>query len=152
MIEVLYTDTDQIRGALQITEEDLGDERFNQGILELDLTLDLDAWAPTHATIYATGLGTPTASQLNQFNLLRAYSAYFCAYQTLQTGALSMPQNISDGKNTIERPQDRAGLRDFIAGRLATYKSRLTELLTGSVPSYVGQFLGVGSNYDPVTG
>jgi hypothetical protein len=153
MIEVLYTDTDRIREALQITVEDLADERFSKGTLELDLMLDLDDWIPAHATIYAAGLGAnPTQDQLRQYHLLVAYSTYFCADQTLHTGPLSMPQNISDGKNTIERLDDRQGLVEFIAGRMAKYKNLLTEAVTGSAVARGGHLIGVGSAYDPVTG
>jgi hypothetical protein len=152
MIEVLYTDTDRIREALQITVEDLSDDRFNKGALELDLLLDLDDWLPTHATIYADGLGTPTQAQLKQFNLLVAYSTYFCADQTLHTGPLSLPRSIGDGKNAIERLDDRQALVDFLAGRMAKYKNMLIEAVTGAAVARGGHLIGVGSAYDPVTG
>lgn len=153
MIEILYTDTDQIREALQVVEEDLEDERFSRGTVELDLTLDLDAWVPTHATIFSEGQEPgSTEEQLRKFKLLKAYCTYFCAYQTLQTGPLSLPDKIGDGKNMIDRIQDRQAMLDFIIGRMLAYKNQLLEALSGSSAPFMKQFVGVGSSYDPVTG
>ena len=148
-MDILYTDTDQIRGALMLAPEDLPDNLFNQDLLERELLLSFDEWLPTHSTIIANNT---TAEARRLAALVRSYTTYWCAYRALITFVVALPQQVSDGKNMRQIGSDLTGLREAIAGSmLAAQKTILLALGSTAAASSIAQLTLVDSALDPVT-
>lgn len=156
MVILLYTDTDQIRSVLQLTEQDMPDTGFNEEFSGRELTLDLESWIPTHATVISASVAPgATAAEIYRGQVLIAYCTYFCAYQVLMTAPISIPQNISDGKNAVQRfsPEGFPNLHDYVSGRLVKYRTELLDSINNTVTApFTKMFVRAGSAYNPVTG
>ena len=50
-----YTGTDAIRAAIGVSDNDIPDKLLVDQRLDLELTVDLDLWVPTHATLMPPG-------------------------------------------------------------------------------------------------
>lgn len=149
MIDILYTNTDEIRSALMLAEEDLPETLFNQDMYERDLARHLDSWLPGHAA-HASGSGTPAGRAIA--SALISYCTYWCAAKVAQTIAVSLPQQVGDGKNTLQRyPDTDAVMTAMLAGMAEARQTILGQL---SQPSAIRVSLfGVARlAVDPVTG
>jgi hypothetical protein len=148
-MDILYTNTSEIRSCMLLAEEDLDDTLFDVGMYERELTLHLDSWLPDHATRVTQV--TPAAA-LTVANALKNYCAYWCALKAARTLSVSLPRQISDGKNTDQREPDFEGLLAALSSSLAQAR-QIIESTVNSRPSVsVKQFTAVGLGVDPVVG
>lgn len=151
-----YTDTDAIRGAVGVTNNEITDAMLTEQGLSIELTVDLDGWLPTHAAIQAAGeAATPTAAELGQWRYLQLYAQWFCAAHLLNFMQLAVPQMIGDGKAEMRRFQDvdLEALASKAMGAALKYKSSLQSALGETIASVRPTFLSRSvPDYDPVAG
>lgn len=95
MQTILYTDTNQIRSMLGLSEKDMSDAQITSRAIEKELSIDLASWVPTHLSVMTTAGDLADSLQL--------YCTYFCAVLTVSGVKLAAPQAISDGKNSVSR-------------------------------------------------
>lgn len=148
-MDILYTDTDQVRSCLLLPEEDLPESVFNQDLYERELTLHLDEWLPSHATL-VTSTSTPSGKRISY--ALQNYCAYWCAYKVAGTLAVSIPQQVSDGKNMLQRGTDYLMLMNAMTAGMGEARAIITSALGTSTTNRVSQLTAVGLAVDPVTG
>ena len=147
-MDILYTDTDQIRGALFIAPEDLREEVFNGTLLERELKSDLDDWLPDHMTLIQDR-STSVGEQVS--DLIVTYSTYWCANRVAAVAQIAVPQQIGDGKNTLKRGNDFENVVAAVRVILGATKSKIQTLLGGTATVATSQISIVGSAIDPVT-
>jgi hypothetical protein len=147
-MEILYTDTDQISSCLLLPEEDLPESVFSQELYERELTLHLDTWLPNHATL-VKATSTPAGRRISY--ALQNYCAYWCAYKVAGTLAVSIPQQVSDGKNMLQRGTDYVMLMNAMTAGMGEARAIINFGL-GSAVNRVSQLTTVGLAVDPVTG
>lgn len=147
-MDILYTDTDQIRGCLFIEPQDLPDRLFNVTLLERELQLDLDSWLPAHASLVALD---STAGERSVANKIKSYVTYWVACYITVTLSLSFPQKIGDGKNSRELGADHVIVQDTLLARVATLRAELIADTGGVVPAPLKLVTTVDLAKDPVT-
>lgn len=151
-----YTDTDAVRAVVGITDNEVSDTMLTQQALDVDLTVDLGEWLPTHATIFAEGQsGTATAAQILKMQYLQMYARFFCALHLLQYMELAIPQMIGDGKAEMRRfaDTDFDALRNRYAAALGKAKAALKASVGQSSTATPPSFASAGvPTYDPVEG
>lgn len=148
-MDILYTDTDQIRSCLLLPEEDLPESVFSQDLYERELTLHLDDWLPDHSSLVTT---TTTAVDKRISYAIQNYCAYWCAYKVAGTLAVSIPQQVSDGKNMLQRGTDYLQLMSAMMAGMGEARAVINAGLGTTVPTRVSQMTAVGLAVDPVTG
>jgi hypothetical protein len=148
-MDILYTDTDQIRSCLLLPEEDLPESVFSQDLYERELTLHLDDWVPDHSSLVAT---TTTPADRRISFAIQNYCAYWCAYKVAGTLAVSIPQQISDGKNMLQRGTDYLQLMSAMMSGMSEARAIITAGLGSTTATRVSQVSVVGLAVDPVTG
>lgn len=150
----VYTTTEAVRGCLGVDANDVRDAYMLDSQLALELTLDLDAWLSTHATLYSAGTtGTPTAEQVAIANRIKLYAQWFCALE-MANRPLTVPQITTDGKAQIDRFKvDLARVAELAAAKVARYKGELQELVDSITPvATYSSFVSVAvPGADPVT-
>lgn len=147
-MDILYTTTDQIRGCIFTSADDLPDSLFQSTLLVRELTLDLDKWLPTHATLVADTT-TPRATRIG--NLIKSYATYWLAFTLVDTLPVSLPKTIGDGKVTREVTPDSVTLRETILGRLSNIKAEINQLVSGTVTTTLYPWRISPQAVDPVT-
>ena len=149
-----YTNSDAVRGAIGLTDNEVTDGMLADQNIDKALTLDLDEWLPTHATIYADGIsGTPTADQVTQWSLLQLYSMWWCACRAAKM-VLAIPEKITDSKAEMKRfnDLDLKAIADEACGQATIYQGQLQgELGETSETTRYGLMGSASPNYDPVT-
>lgn len=154
--EILMTDTDAIRAALGVTAHDIPDKEIVALQLDQELDLDLLTWVSTYsALIDASNANGASAADVRKGSLLQQYAKYFCAYALSKSALFRVPQQISDGKNSMKRfsaADELLRLQENLKGAMKVYRDTLVELEGGTATSAATYFSGVGDNYDPVTG
>ena len=148
-MDILYTDTDQVRSCLLLAEEDLPDTVFSQDLYERELTLHLDSWLPDHSSL-VTATATPEGKRTSY--ALQNYCAYWAAYRVASTLVVSVPQQVSDGKNMWQRGTDFVALMAAMMAGMSEAKSTIMQTVNGTSPVTVTQFSVAGLAVDPVTG
>lgn len=150
----VYTTTEAVRGCLGVDANDVRDAYMLDSQLALELTLDLNGWLPTHATLYSSGTtGTPTAAQAAIANRIKLYAQWFCALE-MANRPLTVPQITTDGKAQIDRFKvDLARVAELAAAKVARYKGELQELVDSITPvATYSSFVSVAApGTDPVT-
>lgn len=148
-----YTDTDAIRACLGVDSHDAGDDLIVNSNLELELTVDLDVWLSTHATVWSDGnaSGASIEEKLHR-NYLVLYSQWFCAYE-LASRFLTFPQIVTDGKNQINRfaNVELEKVQALAADRMAKYRGLLDEAVNGTVTASIPVVTISSPTLDPVT-
>jgi len=150
-----YTGTDAIRGVIGVTDNEVTDAMLIDQRLDLELTVDLNRWAPTHAAAFATGSASgATADEQLIANYISLYAQYFCVLQVMAFMKLAMPQLIGDGKAEMRRFQmlDLEAIEKTALARVTHYRNLLSEALGDDAltpVSYVGSAV---PTYDPVAG
>lgn len=158
MLQILYTDTDQIRSTLGVSHKDMSDERLTVRLLEKELLLDLISWVSNHATLEdAVNMGTATEVELQLVDSIQLYSTYFCARLVIPSLQMATLQSVSDGKNSSERFSnvDWDKLYERLSERMAFYKKFIIDNnsgLTSTSPFTFKPFSIASSAYNPVTG
>ena len=150
-----YTNSDAVRGAVGLTDNEVTDPMLEDQNLASALLLDLEDWLPTHKDIYEAGrVNSPTAAAKKQYDILKLYSMWYCACRMTRTMALAMPEKISDGKAEMKRfnETDLKGIAEEACSMSSLYKTQLQEDLGETVDSTGYSPMGVASpDYDPVT-
>lgn len=147
MVPLLYVDSDQVRAALRCAPEDLPDGMFGAGVLERDLALDLDGWLPTHAAI-----GDESSLEARPRNLLRSYCVNWLALRVLATMPLSLPTQVSDGKNSETRAPNAPDAATLIRAGLVNARKLLEKEVLGLSVAPSSPLVSDTPSYDPVTG
>ena len=147
-MQILYTDTSQVRGCLFVEAEDLPDALFNSTLLERELLLDLDSWLPDHATRVAANT---TTQEKRIANLIKSYVTYWLAEYLIPSLPVSLPQKVADGKNSRELGTDQEMLRVSITSRVGALRQELLSLTSSQVATRLRMFSAVGLAVDPVT-
>lgn len=151
-----YTGTDAIRGALGLTDNEVTDAMLVDQRLDLELSVDLELWVPTHASVYTAGIAygaTPT--EVLKANYLLLYAQWFCALHVTKFMRLAIPQMVGDGKAEMRRFQafDLDQLEATANSRAIYYKSLLYAATGGAAAATTVSFASVGvPDYDPVVG
>lgn len=141
-----YTDTDKVRAALGVDSVDVSDDTLEAMQLDLELTVDLDSWAPGHADFTGTSL-----------SLLQLYAAAFCAWKALDGRQLLYPFLFKDGKAETRRfTVDLNELIATLAKRAGDFKARLATAeditLAPRIASAAYIFGSAVPDFDPVVG
>ena len=151
-----YTGTDAIRAAIGVSDNDIPDKLLVDQRLDLELTVDLDLWVPTHATLYAAGIATGAAAEDRlKANYISLYAQWFCAAQVASNMKLALPQSISDGKAEMRRFQtlDLAAIEIAAKSRVTYYKNLLSAAEGSTSTATPISFTSISSPvYDPVLG
>lgn len=131
-----YTSTEAIRGCLGLDASDLPDAYLVDSKVDLELTLDLDGWLPSHASLYAAGTaGGATAAAKAIADRIKLYAQWFGAYEMARR-PLAFPQIVTDGKAQFDRFKvDLERLAALAAEKMAQHKGKLDELVNQAVVS-----------------
>jgi hypothetical protein len=152
MAQVGYTNTDQIRAVLGVTDKELGDTMIlNLGVAD-QLTLALAQVYPDHAALKAAiDAETATAEEVLIWTTLTLYARYEAACALLPQFQMIVVKRISDGDVEMQRfgPDDLAQFREEIRGKRDDLIRQLDPDYFGTEP--FSQFGAVVPNYDPVT-
>jgi len=151
-----YTTTDAIRGGIGVTDNEITDAMLVDQQLELELEVDLATWLPTHATLYAAGMGqSATDSEKLIAAHITLYAQWYCTSAAIDYMRLALPQMISDGKDELRRftELDLDAISSKAAGRRDKHRSALEELALSETPtSSVSVMERAVPDYDPVAG
>jgi hypothetical protein len=149
-----YTTTDAVRGCLGVDKDDCPDRYMVDSKVDLELSLDLDAWLPTHAALYTAGTtGTPTTSAKAIADRIKLYAQWFVALE-FANRPLTVPQIVTDGKAQLDRFKvDLKALAELAAQKVAKYKGELQSAVDGTtaVTSYTNYVSVAVPGADPVT-
>ena len=150
-----YTNTDKVRAAIGVTDDEISDDMLVDQNLEMALLADLSGWISNHATIYATGRAAgATAAESLQADYLELYAMWFCAKRASEM-VLAIPQVASDGKSEVRRFAIDGILEKAISvatANMMAVRAKLTEAVTGTAASDIVLFGKASPGYDPVTG
>ena len=154
-IQVFYTDSDKVRGALGVTAREISDEQIENLSVADQIEFALSAAYPAHEALkdkISNDSASPTEKTLWKAILL------FCQY----SGAVSMTpqlqmltaQKITDGDAEMQRFM-KDNLEDTIA-RITVERNKWLSIVTAAVPGAVAagaivHFGTVQPGYDPVT-
>lgn len=148
------TDTDAVRSALGVAEEEVGDAYIESSKVELELEEDLADWCSLDigALVANSELTSPDAVQLRQLKLVSLYAKYFCAYVLAQAADLLFVERQGDGQNESQR--SRRTSYDSLIDRLLASMNKYRDMVNASagdpVSSPASVFSGVTPGFDPV--
>lgn len=148
-MDILYTDTDQVRSCLLLPEEDLPESLFNQDLYERELSIHLDDWLPDHASLISS-TSTPSGRRISY--ALQNYCAYWCAFKVANTLAVSIPQQVSDGKNMQQRGTDYTLLMGAMMAGMGESRAIISYGLGLISTTTRSPLVAAGLAVDPVTG
>lgn len=154
-VDVLYTDSDKVRAAAGIDDADISDADLTASSIAEELTVDLNGWCPTHASIQAAGTApSPTAAEANQWLLLQLYCQFMGA-AIVAGQAYRILQKITDGKNQQARYNSLHWdeVQKALYEKAAKYRKLLEEALgtAGAAVDYPVMSASVPT-FDPITG
>lgn len=154
-VTVLYTDSDKVRAAAGIDDADISDVDLTASSVAEELTVDLNAWCPTHASIQAAGTASsPTAAEANQWLLLQLYCQFMGA-AIVAGQAYRILQKITDGKNQQARYNSLHWdeVQRSLYEKAAKYRRLLEEALgTAGVAVNYPVMSASTPTFDPITG
>ena len=133
-----YTGTDAIRAGIGVTDNEITDAMLVDQQLELELEVDLATWLPTHATLYAAGVGAgATDAEKLVAAHITLYAQWYCTSAAIDHMRLALPQMISDGKSEMRRfsELDLEAISARAAGRRDQHRSKLEELALSETPT-----------------
>jgi len=150
------TDTNAVRAALGVVEEEVPDDHFINHDVAGELDIDVNGWLPDGVSldtyIEASESESPDPDELRTFKLLSFYSKYFCALLVAQAADLLFVEQVSDGQNDSRRSR-RQSYDELLArleGAADKYKKLVLEDLGATTASAATLFSGVTPAYDPV--
>ncbi len=155
-----YTTYDDIRAALGVTDEELGDDVLGLQLYEDSLRFELDDVHPDLATLHTTLESTPvlTSAQERLMAACRGFSTYAVARSLTSTLPMFGPKSIEDGKARMERFADpyKATI-EAVNKSYATWKARLEAaygtLMSTSKPTvFMSYAVSATPTYNPITG
>lgn len=150
---LLYTSCEAVRACLGLDPNDCPDRVLIDSNLALELELDLDGWASTHAAIFDANIPGATSQDRRRGNLLALYCQWFCAVQVARRHLLFL-QVSADGKNRAERfDVDFAAMATMAEGMASKYKTELATDLepTTAAPGLFGLVVLSVPGIDPIT-
>ena len=149
-----YTNTDAVRGCLGVDQDDCPDRYMVDSQVALELSLDLDGWLPTHATLFTAGTtGTPLPAAKAIADRIKLYAQWFVTLE-FANRPLAVPQIVTDGKAQLDRFKvDLSKVAELAAGKVAKYKNELQGAVDGSqtVAPYTNYVNVATPGADPVT-
>lgn len=150
------TDTNAVRAALGVIEEEVPDEHFINHDVAGELDIDLTEWLPDGTSlltyIEASESDSPDPEELKVFKLLSFYSKYFCALLVAQASDLLFVEQVSDGQNETRRSR-RSSYDSLLAkleGSADKYKKMVLEELGAATTAAATLFSRATPAYDPV--
>lgn len=149
---VLYSNYDQVRAALGLTDRELTDKTIADLDVSTLVELELDTVYPLHVPIaVAVENATATSAERRIFNLLKLFCAYQAAVFLLPQFQMLTAQMLSDGDAQMRRftPDDIEETKSQIRGMLATIKEKLNPEQYAISPLI--PFIAVSPTYNPVT-
>ena len=155
-----YTTYDDVRAALGVSDQDLGDSTLGLTLYDDALAMELAAVSPTIETLFASTSAqpSPTDAEKQLLRATRAFATYVVARELVPAMRMFAVQQVTDSKASMSRFNDPlAQLAKDIEKKYQLAKDALVAALTGVVgqalPSTPRQYLYVVSPaYDPVTG
>jgi len=148
-----YTTTDAVRGCLGVDANDVPDRYMLDSQVDLELSLDLDGWLPTHATLFTAGTtGTPSAAAKAIADRIKLYAQWFVALE-FANRPFAVPYITTDGKAQIDRFKiDLKDVAALAASKVAKYKGELSEADGGAAIAPYANYVSVAvPGTDPVT-
>ena len=138
-VQILYTDTDAIRGVIGLEEADIPDAIITSRNLDIEMSMALDTLYPLHASAF----DEPTE------NLLKIWSQYYGAYQMVTIGLLAIMQAGSANQDDMKRFDiDWKALADRIKEKIVDIEKELDPTIDTSVT-----MIAIASPaFDPITG
>lgn len=155
MKELAYTNTDAIRGFLGLEAQELDDDQIVSPELELEVTVLLESWFPTHEdSVAAADLPEATTDQKRIPSLLKLYTGYLASAITARRLSMLAAQTIGDGKNQFTRfATDAELIQASLGAQVSLYKTMILKALGNVIETpMMSHLIGVGLTPDPVTG
>ena len=156
MIPLLgVTNSDAVRTALGVSDEELNDEYIESSEVAIELQEDLADWCSLSISDLIDNFesSTPDADKLRQLRLISLYAKYFCAYTIAQAADLLFVERQGDGQNDSQRSR-RTSYNDLL-NRLSASMNKYRDMVNASagdpVSSPASVFSGVIPGFDPVT-
>lgn len=149
-----YTTVGAVRGCLGLTDNEVTDDMVVDQNLNIDLTLDLDGWLPTHAALWDAAFAAgATAEDKRYGSIITMYSQWYCAVRVCEMW-LAMPQRISDGKSDMRRfaEIDFDRLLELAVARMMKFRALLEGEVLELDPRGHSLLAVSAPSYDPVTG
>lgn len=155
-----YTTYDDIRAALGVSDEELGDDVLSLQIYEDSLRFELDDVHPDLAALHTTLESTPvlTSAQERFMSACRGFATYAVARSLTSTLPMFGPKSIEDGKARMERFADpyKATI-EAVNKSYAAWKARLEAaygtLMSTSKPTvFMSYAVSATPTYNPITG
>lgn len=155
-----YTTYDDIRAALGVSDEELGDDVLSLQLYEDSLRFELDDVHPDLAALHTTLESTPvlTLAQERFMAACRGFSTYVVARALTSTLPMFGPKSIEDGKARMERFADpyKATI-EAVNKSYATWKARLeaaygTLMSTSRSTVFMSYAVSATPTYNPITG
>lgn len=158
-----YTSYSEIRAALGVSDEELGDDTLALEVYASGLAEDLYEVAPslisTYAAIVKKAEGDRTDKESRVYSVTRLFATYAVAKQASTALPMFSPRSMSDGKASMSRFSGEP-YKDVLKGISEQYdlfRGRLTRALddlSSSVGEVTIRTMLVASvpDYDPVTG
>lgn len=160
MLITTFTSYDDIRAALGVSDEELGDETLALQLYEDTLLADLEDISldlpDTYATVSAEA--TPTAVQSRFLREVRSFSTYAVARQLLPGLPMFGVKSVEDGKARMERfAEAYRATTKTVNDEYDKCKNRLTQALasvsiSGTVSVSRSYMSVVSPVSDPITG
>ncbi len=149
-----YTTTEAVRACLGVDDNDCGDAVMVDSLLDVELTVNLDSWLPTHAALFAAGTATgAVTAAVRQANLIKLYAQWWCAKE-LAARQLLAPQLSTDGKARLDRFKvDLEMVEAKAYARCAQYQNLLRESVAETTATAAGLNLVLVAQpgADPIT-
>jgi hypothetical protein len=158
-----YCDYDEIRSALGVNDEELGDAVLALPIYEIGLVRELNRVSTSLPAAFSTASNsaTPTGSAKDLIDAVRRFAAYSAAREVGVSLPTLMPKDIGDGKATISRfsgqpyTETMASVKAALADARAALESAYAAFAGGNAPSALrlGTLFVAGTRQtDTVTG
>lgn len=151
----LYTNTDAIRAALGVTENEIGDSQIINLAIPDQLLFSLESVYADHVALKAViDNNTATDAQKRLWMALTLFCQYEAAYIMCAQLQMLTAQKITDGDAEMQRFQ-KDNLEETIS-RILQHRNRYMTVLIGGgavppAPVVLSHFSTVQPAYDPVT-
>lgn len=154
-----YTTTDDVRGALGVSSDELEDDVILLQLYEDHLKSDLDDISFDLDTLHATleGQAVLTSAEERFMRYARLFATYSVARALTGTLAMFGPKSIEDGKARVERFADpykdtiKAVAAEYDRWRKALQEAFIALGQVGSVSVRRPYVLGVAPSTNPIT-
>ena len=145
MIDILYSNSDAIRSAIGIDEDDVSDEMLSKAFLEDQMLDRLEKVLANHADI--------AFSSESIERKLRLWCQFFGGLQIIELGLLSIASKMQANTDQMSRFNiDWEAMKASLNGKLTQLELDLKATQKTLLPISVNIFGKASPGYDPVTG